>query len=206
MSENWPFVLGVTGGIGSGKSAATDHIESLGITVVDADLAARVIMEPGKPALTAVAEHFGEELILADGSLDRAALRTLVFADPDERLWLEQLTHPLIGEEILRQITAASSEYVVLASPLLLEGAQHELCDKVLVIDVPENLQIERTMARDENSREQVERIMAAQLDRQARLARADFVIENTGTIDSLHDAVEAIHHTLMTELGKSAI
>ena len=205
MSENWPFVLGVTGGIGSGKSAATDHIESLGITVVDADLAARVIMEPGKPALAAVAKHFGDELILADGSLDRAALRALVFANPDERLWLEQLTHPLIGEEIFHQIGAASSAYVVLASPLLLEGAQHELCDKVLVIDVPESVQLERTMARDNNSRDQVERIMAAQLKREERLARADFVIENTSTIEALREAVDAIHNTLVTELDSTA-
>ena len=119
--------MGITGGIGSGKSAVTERFEQLGITVVDADLAARVIVEPGRPALTAIAEHFGADIIQADGTLDRAALRQRVFADDEERLWLEQLTHPLIGQEIIDQMAASTSPYTILSSPLLLETSQKDL-------------------------------------------------------------------------------
>ena len=121
------LVIGVTGGIGSGKTAATDHFRSLGITVVDADLASRVIVEPGRPALKAIEEHFGASVIAADGTLDRRALREIVFTKPEERKWLEQLTHPLIGQEIASQIQNSESEYTILASPLLLESSQHHL-------------------------------------------------------------------------------
>ena len=197
-----PFVLGVTGGIGSGKTAATDHFARLGITVVDADLAARVIMAPGKPALAAVKKHFGAKLIMPDGNLDRAALRTIVFADPEQRRWLEQLTHPLIGDAIQRQISAADSAYVVLASPLLLEGAQQDLCNEILVIDVSEPLQVQRAMARDVIPEDQVKRIMAAQMERPARLRKADHVIDNSGSLADLEAAVEALHRRLLMRLG----
>lgn len=150
------LIVGITGGIGSGKSAVTQRFEQLGITVVDADLAARVIVEPGRPALSAIAEHFGHNIIQADGTLDRAALRQRVFADESERHWLEQLTHPLIGQEILGQLTAASSAYTLLSSPLLLETSQKELANCVVVVDVPEETQLERTMARDDNDEAQV--------------------------------------------------
>lgn len=191
-------VVGVTGGIGSGKSAVTDRFEQLGIRIVDADLASRIIMEPGRPALAAVAEHFGREILTADGKLDRAALRKLVFADPEERRWLEQLTHPLIGEEIAAQLAAADSAYVVLSSPLLLETSQRDLCDLVVVVDVPESVQLERTMARDNNDEGQVRRIMAAQLPREQRLAGADEVIDNGGTLEELYRQVDALHAALL--------
>jgi dephospho-CoA kinase len=141
-------VVGVTGGIGSGKTAATDHFQQLGITVVDADLAARVIMEPGRPALAAVTAHFGENMLLADGKLDRAALRAVVFAEPQQRDWLEQLTHPLIGAEIVAQLQAANSAYVILASPLLLETTQQALCDCIVLIDVPTEVLLSRIAQR----------------------------------------------------------
>jgi dephospho-CoA kinase len=194
-------VVGITGGIGSGKTAVTDRLHSLGIEIIDADLAARVIMEPGRPALAAVAEHFGEELLLPDGQLDRAALRKLVFTDPGERRWLEQLTHPLIGEEITAQLAAGNSPYVVLSSPLLLETSQRELCDLVVVVDVPEEVQLQRTMSRDENDEGQVRRIMAAQLSREQRLASADEVIDNSGTLAGLHRQVDALHNLLLARL-----
>ncbi|MDP4651709.1 MAG: dephospho-CoA kinase, partial [Haliea sp.] len=117
------LIIGVTGGIGSGKSAVTDRFAHLGVTVVDADLAARVVVEPGTAALTAIAERFGASLLQTDGSLDRAAMRRIVFADPSQRAWLEALTHPLIGEEIRRQLATSRSPYTVLSSPLLLESA-----------------------------------------------------------------------------------
>ena len=196
-----PFVLGVTGGIGSGKTAATDHFQALGIAVVDADLAARAIMEPGGAALAAVAERFGDDILLADGHLDRAALRRIVFEEPEQRQWLEQLTHPLIGEEVAKRIGGARSDYAVLASPLLLEGGQRSLCDRVLVIDAPESLQIQRTTARDGNTEEQVRRIMAAQMGRKERLALADHVIVNDGGLDDLHRQVEAVHAEILATL-----
>jgi dephospho-CoA kinase len=191
-------VVGVTGGIGSGKTAVTDLLQELGIAVVDADLAARAIMQPGRPALAAVGRHFGDAVLRADGSLDRAALRKIVFADADQRRWLEQLTHPLIGEEITTQLAAATSPYVVLASPLLLETSQRELCDLVVVVDVPESVQLERTMRRDDNDEAQVRRIIAAQLNRQSRLKQADEVIENSGDMQALRAQVVRLHEQLL--------
>ncbi len=191
-------VVGVTGGIGSGKTAVTDHFAQLGITIVDADLAARVIMEPGRPALAAVAEHFGENILLANGTLDRAALRGVVFADPGQRDWLAQLTHPLIAEEIFSQLQAANSAYVILASPLLLETAQRDLCDYILLVDVPESVQLSRTMARDNNDEAQVRRIMAAQMDRQERRRQADEILDNSGALPELQDQVAVLHRRLL--------
>lgn len=188
------LVIGVTGGIGSGKTAATDRFQALGITVVDADLASRVVVEPGRPALQAIAEHFGPGVIAPDGTLDRRALREIVFANPEERQWLERLTHPLIGEEILRQIQASRSPYTILASPLLLESGQSRLVNRVLVIDVPEELQVARTTVRDNTHAEGVKAIIAAQMKREERLARADDVIVNDGTLEDLHAAVDALH------------
>ena len=188
------FVVGVTGGIGSGKSAVTERFESRGITVVDADLAARVVVEPGKPALEAIAGHFGEQLIRADGSLDRAELRRLVFADEVERHWLEQLTHPLIGREIMAQLEASTSPYTILSSPLLLETSQRDLTDCILVVDVPESVQLERTMQRDDNDEAQVRRIMAAQLPRSERLQGADIVLDNSRSLAALDELVEELH------------
>lgn len=197
------LIIGITGGIGSGKSAVTKRLEAKGITVVDADLAARVVVEPGTPALAAIAEHFGSDILTAQGELDRAALRKKVFSDETERHWLEQLTHPLIGEEIVRQLEAATSTYVVLSSPLLLEGNQKLLADKVVVVDVPEEVQLQRTMARDDNDEAQVRRIMAAQLPREQRLAQADFVIDNAGTLEDLDEHVEALHQSLLELTAK---
>ena len=192
------LIVGVTGGIGSGKSAATDHFASLGITIVDADLVSRVIVEPGRPALTAIADHFGPDILLADGQLDRAALRQRVFADNDERLWLEQLTHPLIGEEIMQQLRQSSSAYTILASPLLLETTQKDLCDITVVVDVPEEVQLQRTMTRDANDEAQVRRIMAAQMPRQQRLQLADEVVDNSGDLEQLYQQVEQLHQQFL--------
>ena len=192
------FVVGITGGIGSGKSAVTDHLETLGITVVDADKVARVVVEPGTPGLTAIAEYFGTDILLADGGLDRAALRKIVFDNPDERRVLEGITHPRIRDEIARQLSEASSPYVVLSSPLLLESGQNTFANHVVVVDVPEEVQLRRTMARDDNSETLVKQIMAAQLDRQTRLARADTSITNDGSLEALYELVEKLHEDLL--------
>ena len=192
------LVVGITGGIGSGKSAVTQRLEQHGITVVDADVAARVIVEPGKPALAAIAEHFGADILQQDGTLDRAKLRTRVFSDESERRWLEQLTHPLIGQEIVDQISASRSAYTVLSSPLLLDTSQKALADCVGVVDVPEAMQLQRTMQRDSNDEAQVKRIMAAQLGRDERLALADIVINNSGTLEELNSQVDELHKELL--------
>ena len=188
------LIVGITGGIGSGKSAVTERFERLGITVVDADLAARVIVEAGRPALTSIAAHFGQDILQDDGTLDRAALRQRVFADDNERRWLEQLTHPLIGQEIVDQIAAATSPYTILSSPLLLETSQKALVDCVVVVDVPEETQLQRTMQRDANAEAQVKRIMAAQIQRQDRLELADIVIDNSRSLEALDSLVEELH------------
>ena len=192
------FVVGITGGIGSGKSAVTDYLEIKGITVVDADKVARVVVEPGTSGLAAIAEHFGRDILLPDGTLDRAALRKIVFDNADERKVLEGITHPRIREEIARQLNDAGSPYVVLASPLLLESGQSSFADYVVVVDVPESVQLSRTMTRDDNSEQLVKSIMAVQLDRETRLARSDTSISNEGTLEELHTRVDALHTDLL--------
>jgi dephospho-CoA kinase len=188
------FVLGLTGGIGSGKSAVAACFKKYGIKVVDADIAARKVVEPGMPALKAIAEHFGEQVLQADGTMDRAALRSIVFNDEQQRHWLEQLLHPAIGEWIAAELASATSAYAILESPLLLETEQRKSTQRALVVDVSKELQIERATARDDNSREQIEAIIAAQLPREERLARADDVIDNSGSLADLESAVETLH------------
>ncbi|MHA7816704.1 MAG: dephospho-CoA kinase [Pseudohaliea sp.] len=188
------FVVGVTGGIGSGKSAVTDRFAAAGVVVIDADQAARTVVEPGTGGLAAIVEHFGDSILDGDGRLDRPALRRRVFEDPAERAWLEQLTHPLIGEQIARELAAATSPYCILSSPLLLETRQKDLADVIVVVDVPEELQVARTMARDDNDAELVRKIMAAQLSRAERLEGADIIIDNSGTLADLDERVAELH------------
>jgi len=190
--------VGITGGIGSGKSALTQRLETHGITVVDADLVARVVVEPGQPALAEIAQRFGDNILQADGGLNRPALRKIVFEDSQARLDLERITHPRIRDEIARQLSEAASPYVVLSSPLLLESGQNQFAELVVVVDVPEALQLARTMARDNNDAALVKQIMAAQLNRTDRLAKADKVVDNSGSLDDLHIAADALHEQLL--------
>jgi dephospho-CoA kinase len=195
------LVAGLTGGIGSGKSAASDCFVSLGVPVIDADRVARLVVEPGSDALNKIAAHFGEQVIQADGSLNRAALRRIVFANERERNWLEALLHPLIRDHILdtlEQLDEQGHPYAILASPLLLETDQHLLVSKVIVVDCPEALQISRTMARDKIEEAQVRQILAAQMPREERLKHADFVLDNSGSEDQLREAVNALHPQLL--------
>ena len=188
------FVVGITGGIGSGKTAVSDRFAALGIEVVDADVAARVVVEPGKPALAEIADHFGAEMITGDGRLDRTRLRARVFGEPEERRWLERLLHPLIHTHLEHELASADSPYAVLVSPLLIESGQWRLTHRVLVVDVPEEVQIARTAMRDGNDPEQVRAIMAAQTSRTVRLARADDVIVNDQGFDVLDREVARLH------------
>lgn len=188
------FVVGVTGGIGSGKTAATNCFQALGIDIVDADLASRVVVEPGTDALRQIAAQFGPHILQADGTLDRAALRKIIFAQPDAKQWLEHLLHPLIGREIHRQLQSAASPYVILVSPLLVEASQSLFCNRILVVDAPEDTQLQRTVLRDNNDAEQVRRIIASQASRKQRLQQADDILENTGSLEQLRMKVESLH------------
>jgi dephospho-CoA kinase len=198
------LVVGITGGIGSGKTAVTNLFTELGIVVVDADIAARIVVEPGRRALNEIAEHFGPTILLPDGTLNRAAMRARVFANPDDRRLLERITHPRIAEEIAQQLKAATSPYVILVSPLLIEGDQHKFCDRILVVDVPEEIQLQRTMQRDNNDAELVKRIIASQATRAQRTLRADDIIENTGTVEQLQEKVLKLHQQYL-QLASSA-
>ena len=196
------FIVGLTGGIGSGKTAVSDSFAELGIDIVDADLVSRIVVEPGTPALAAIADHFGNNILTPDGQLDRAQLRAIIFKDPEAKQWLEALLHPLIAEEIQRQLQSISSPYGIFVSPLLIEAGQRLFCDRVLVVDVPESMQLERTMARDSNDREQVERIIASQINRQDRRAAADDILDNSQDLATLKDRVAALHARYL-ELAK---
>lgn len=189
-----PWILGLTGGIGSGKSAAAEHFSALGVHMVDADHAARWVVEPGRPALTKIVDRFGETMLLPDGQLNRAALRERIFTSEEERRWLEQLLHPLIGEEIVANLARAESPYAILVSPLLVESGQYRLTQRVLVVDTPEHLQLERTMRRDQVSEEQVRAILKAQAAREDRLKHAHDVLLNDGDLSHLHQQVERLH------------
>ena len=188
------YVVGVTGGIGSGKSAATAEFEKLGITIVDADVVARQVVMPGTPCLQAIAEHFGNQLLTEGGELNRKALRQRVFSNPREKEWLNELLHPAIREEIISQLEQADSPYVILSAPLLLENGLEKYCQRVLVIDVPESLQISRTIQRDDSPKKEVEAIMKAQLSRSERLNKANDVLNNDGSLEQLEQQVLQLH------------
>lgn len=188
------FVVGLTGGIGSGKTIVSDHFKALGITIVDADVVSRVVVEPGTPALKEIAERHGEDILLPDGNLDRRKLRQIIFDNKDEKQWLESLLHPLIGMETARQLQTSQSPYTIFVSPLLLEIGQYKMTNRILVVDVPEELQVQRTTERDQTSAESVKNIMATQASRQQRLEKADDVLVNDSDIASLLKKVDALH------------
>lgn len=193
------WVLGVTGGIGSGKTTVTNLFAELGIEVVDADVIARHILDKGTPALQAVGERYGKQALLDDGSLNRAWLREKIFQEPDEKDWLNALTHPLIREKILTALTSATSAYVILSAPLLVENNLTRYCDRVLVVDVSEATQRQRTQQRDGVSAAQIEQIMRAQASRQQRLAAADDQINNDGPRELLAPQVAQLHAQYLT-------
>ena len=189
------FVVGLTGGIGSGKSAAASEFERLGAVLVDTDAIAHELTQAGGPAISEVERIFGRDVIGPSGAMDRKRMRERVFADPVARKALEALLHPLIREESRARIAAAHGPYVIHVVPLLIESADYRSrVDRVLVIDSPEELQVERVRARSGLSTDEVRAIVASQATRAARLAAADDVIENRGTIDALRKQVAAFH------------
>lgn len=190
-----PFTVGLTGGIGSGKSAAADRFEALGAAIVDSDRIAHELTGPGGAAMEAIEAAFGPAVIGADGALDRVAMRAQVFAAPEARVRLEGILHPLIRAESLRRVAEARAPYVMLVVPLLIEsGSFRERCDRIAVVDCPEAVQIARVQARSGLDEAQVRAIMAAQATREARLAAADDVIDNSADLTHLNRQVEALH------------
>lgn len=184
------LIVGLTGGIASGKSAVSRCFEQLGVPVIDADAVAREVVEPGETALEAIVKKFGREVLEETGRLDRKTLRELVFARPELRRELEKLLHPEIRRRMQEKVAELNHDYVVLVIPLLLEVEQTDLVDRVLVVDAPESLQIARAVERDRSSEKEIRDIMSAQLPREERLARADDVIENRGSLRDLSERV----------------
>lgn len=193
------MIVGLTGGIGSGKSEVSRRFEKHGIDVIDADVIARDVVDIGKPALKEIVNHFGENILNSDKTLNRIKLRQLIFDDASKKKWLENLLHPLIRTDTIAQLDQSKSLYKILSSPLLLESTQHELVDRVLVVDADESLQVSRAMVRDTNDPGQIKKIMATQLSRAERVAKADDIIENHGDLDDLDHQVKKLHDFYLT-------
>lgn len=188
------FILGLTGGIGSGKSAASQWFETQNIVVVDADIVAREVVMPHQPALAQIQQHFGDWVLLENGELNRRALREHIFAEPNARKALENITHPAIRQSIIQQLQAAQSPYVILVSPLLFETNQHELVQRTLLIDVSEETQIERASQRDGQNIEQIKKIIHAQMSRIEKQKRASDIVLNDGHLEHLNEKLEVLH------------
>ena len=188
------LIVGLTGGIGSGKSAASQWFETQGINVVDADIVAREIVEKGQPALAQIQSAFGDWVILESGELNRKALREHIFQHPSARQQLEDITHPAIRQSIIVQLAQASSPYVILVSPLLFETNQHLLTQRTLLIDASIELQIQRASQRDGQSVEQIENIIQAQMPRDRKLDLADDIAVNDGHLEHLYTQLQKLH------------
>lgn len=203
MLPDMVYVIGVTGGIGSGKTAVTDQFAALGVVIADADVAARTVVEPGTPALSSIVNHFGPTILDADGRLDRAALREIVFKDAAQRKWLESVTVPAILAELRHILDTATSDYAIL---MLSSGkGQSPWIHRNLVVDVPQDIQLARVMDRDSNNQKQVQAIIATQPSREDRLAYADDVIVNDGSISELQGAVTTLHQQYLILAGESS-
>ncbi|GKW54175.1 dephospho-CoA kinase [Pseudoalteromonas sp. NCCP-2140] len=194
---NW--VLGLTGGIGSGKSAVSAMFEELGIQVVDADIVAREVVEPGSVGLTKITAHFGDEILTRNGTLDRAKLRAIIFADESQKQWLNNLLHPLIRESMLSKLKQAGSEYVILVAPLLFENGLEKYCNHTLLIDVPVDVQITRTTARDNVSVELAKQIIASQMSRADKQQKAADILDNNRPLAEVKTDVQKLHKKYLT-------
>lgn len=188
------LVVALTGGIGSGKSTACRYFEQLGVPVIDADLIARKLVQPGEAALDEIAQQLGSSLLTSEGELDRAQLRQIVFSDPDKKKLLESILHPRVRSEMKRRIETLTAPYCIVAIPLLVETGQLEIADRILVIDSDEAEQIKRATKRDNQPEEAVRLIISAQADRPERLAVADDIILNDGDLQNLRQQVQKLH------------
>jgi len=196
------LLIGLTGGIGSGKTAVSDAFAALGVPIIDTDIIARELVQPGQSALNAIVDHFGPDCLTDQGQLDRAYLRRRVFAAPEDKKALETILHPRIRAAAVQRIERLSESYCILVIPLLIEtrnASSAYAVDRVLVVDVPETTQIERVMARDQVDREQALRIVQSQASRQQRLVKADDVIQNVGSLTQLRQNIGALHRYYLT-------
>lgn len=193
------FTVVLTGGIASGKSAVSACFEKLGVPIVDTDIIARQVVEPGSPALERIARELGAGFLDKDGGLNRTKMRQAIFSDPDLKSRLEAILHPLIGKEVLQQVNQLVSPYCIIVIPLFAESSAYAWIDRVLVVDVTEDAQIERVMARDGISRDQARAILNAQTGRQDRLALADDILDNSGNLSELPEKVKALHQKYLS-------
>jgi dephospho-CoA kinase len=200
-----PYCVGLTGGIGSGKTSTTDRFSGLGVPVIDADTISHEVVQPGQPALQAIAECFGAEVINADGHLRREYLRKLIFDDPSARLKLEAIIHPQVFNEISRRLSLVKFPYCIVCSPLLLESKSAYDVDRILVIDASENLQIERASRRDNSEECEIKKIIDSQSNRQDRLARADDIIINDKDLSFLQEQVDKLHEKYL-KIAKNGV
>ncbi|MCW8334542.1 dephospho-CoA kinase [Vibrio paucivorans] len=190
-----PFVIGLTGGIASGKTTVANLFHHhFGIDIVDADIVAREVVEPGTKGLAAIAEHFGNDILLSSGELNRSALRERIFSNPEEKSWLNQLLHPMIRQQMTEQLEKTRSDYALLVVPLLVENNLQTMANRVLVVDVDENTQISRTMERDKVSEQQARSILASQSSREQRLSIADDVVKNNTGNEKLLPQITELH------------
>jgi dephospho-CoA kinase len=203
---NKRFVVGLTGGIASGKTTVANLFAEYGIQLVDADVIAREVVQKGSKGLTIITEHFGNEILLPDGQLDRAALRSKVFNNEAQRLWLNSLLHPMIRQTMLEQVNTSTSAYVIMVVPLLFENQLDSLVTTTLVVDISPELQISRTMQRDGVSQQQVEHILASQMSRQQRIDKADHIIDNQGDINLLRSQVARLHQLFLQQADELSI
>jgi dephospho-CoA kinase len=188
------LIIGLTGGIGSGKSTAANLFQQLGVPIIDSDEIAREVVAPGAPLLTEIAQHFGSNIIDETGQLKRRELRDLIFANDQERIWLEQHLHPAIYERIKEKIKSLNAPYVIVVIPLLIETNPGDLIDRTLVVDSPEQLQIQRVQKRDAATKENILAIIQSQITRDKRLAAADDVINNNSDLHNLEQQVNKLH------------
>ncbi|KPH96607.1 dephospho-CoA kinase [Pseudoalteromonas porphyrae] len=202
--NNW--ILGLTGGIGCGKSAVSELFEQHGITVVDADIIARQVVAHDSTGLHEIGKHFGADILNHDGTLNRTKLREIIFADSEQKNWLNALLHPLIREKTISDLNAASSPYVILTAPLLFENQLDKYCNRTLVIDVPIEVQVARTIARDNISLAQANSIIAAQMSREDKQAKATDILDNNRALSLVAQDVTLLHQRYMALANESKI
>ncbi|MFC1519794.1 dephospho-CoA kinase [Pseudomonadota bacterium] len=197
------FIIGLTGGIGSGKTTVANLFADLGIELVDADIIARQVVAKGSAGLQQIQQHFGASVLLDTGELNRPALREKVFNQPEQRLWLNNLLHPMIRQQMLQAVADAKSIYVIMVVPLLFENGLDRLVNTTLVVDIPPHEQIARTAKRDGVDSTQVEQIINSQIDREQRLQKADAIIDNTQTPEALRHTVQLLHQQYLDKASQ---
>ncbi|WP_350314609.1 dephospho-CoA kinase [Pseudoalteromonas sp. TB43-MNA-CIBAN-0091] len=201
--KNW--VLGLTGGIGCGKTAVSNMLAELGITIVDADIIARQVVEPGTEGLNAIVKHFGTDILNEHGALNRSELRARIFSNTEQKAWLNALLHPLIRTKLITDLKNAQSDYVVLVAPLLFENKLDSYCHRTLLIDVPKEVQIARTTQRDKISIEQAEQIIDAQMSREHKQQKADDILNNNRDLSDVKQDLLKLHNYYLQQ-AKSTI